>query len=117
MEVRWTSMPPNGRAADRRAPGACARRVAASADSGEKRKEQSAAPGRISFGDFWPAPSLRANFVRPILLPAKLSLSGRRQIRRDRIWTAAGGPQGEDQGWSESKVTCRGSATHKHARP
>ena len=23
MEVRWTSMPPNGRAADRRAPGAC----------------------------------------------------------------------------------------------
>jgi hypothetical protein len=27
MEVQWTSMPPNGRAADRRAPGACARRV------------------------------------------------------------------------------------------
>jgi hypothetical protein len=37
MEVRWTSMPPNGCAADRRAPGACARRVEVSADSGEKK--------------------------------------------------------------------------------
>ncbi len=45
MEVRWTSMPPNGRAADRRAPGACARRVEASADSGEKRRGFSRHPG------------------------------------------------------------------------
>jgi hypothetical protein len=45
------------------------------------------------------------------------SLHKHKQIRRDRIWTAAGGPKGEDQGWSESKVTCRGSATHKYASP
>lgn len=52
MEVRWTSMPPNGRAADRRAPGACARRVEASVDSGKKRREFSRHPGVLSFGYF-----------------------------------------------------------------
>ena len=77
--------------------------------------------GAFSFGDFRPAPSLaralRARGARPILLPAKLSLREQRQIRWDRIWTAEGCLQGEDQGWSESKVTCRGSATHKYASP
>ena len=57
-------------------------------------------------------PSGRAK-ARPILLPAKLSLDKQRQIRPDRIWTDAVCPQGEGQGWPESKVTCRGSATHK----
>jgi len=45
--------------------------------------------GALSFRRFWPAPSLaralRAHCVRPILLPAKLSLGKQRQIRRDRI--------------------------------
>ena len=40
MEVRWTSMPPNGRAADRCAPGACA-----TGELGERRFSREAQEG------------------------------------------------------------------------
>jgi hypothetical protein len=58
MEVRWTSMPPNGRAADRRAPGAYARRVRRAPGRREARREPrvfcaAKRPGRVSFVDFF----------------------------------------------------------------
>ena len=104
------------------APGELGERPAAARRAGDRAMyARRATRGVLSFGDFWPAPSLaralRARGARPILLPAKLSLDKQRQIRWDRIWTAAGGPKGEGHGWPESKVTCRGSATHKYTRP
>jgi len=134
QRLRWLAQPPVAGAEYRSPIGSfqarpCSspRRVSqrpaswSSARWGEERRKLSRAPGCVSFGYFWPAPSLaralRARGARPILLPAKLSLHEQRQIRWNRIWTAAGGPKGEGQGWPESKVTCRGSATHKYASP